>query len=444
MKGKISVWIMALILIFLFSGCSFFEIGNQSSVDGQFYDKVIEDFGVMKDVQPYTVKSSVAAFDESAIRYHGRYYLDDQNQAVWISFTNAGFEVTFKGTVLEGDFLTTYADDGKNKPYVAVAIDGDYDPDHAAAVGFSSVGQYRNSTGIQNGYTKHEHVVLAHGLSDDVHTVRIYKRSECQNSRLALLKLSTDGEIFPEVQAKELSLKMEVFGDSVTCGYAVESEDYYENFTTRTENGMKTYANYAANLLNSDLSCVSAGGYPLYHSIYSEYNHPSTVPQLFSMAEFEYQTSFNHPWDNGKYIPDVVVIALGANDGSVLSRFEWGSREYNEFLDSFERSYYSFIDTIYAAYPNTLVVVSDEILEIDGQFMAIADKVTENYKLQGKKIVRAKYEAYTLAKNRTLPGAGHPNAEMQEIAGHELARIIASELNLAIEEGDFWKEYQNQ
>ena len=395
----------------------------------------------MKDVQPYTVKSSVSAFDENAIRYHGRYYRDEQNEAVWISFTNAGFEVTFKGTTLEGDFLTTRADDGKSKPYIAVAIDGDYDPDHAAAVGFSSVGRYRNSTGTQNGYAKHEHIVLAHGLSDDVHTVRIYKRSECQNSRLALVKLSSDGEIFPAVQAKELSLKMEVFGDSVTCGYAVESDDFYENFTTRTENGMKTFANYAANLLNSDISSVSAGGYPLYRSIYSEYNHPSAVPQLFSMAEFEYQTSFDHPWDNDKYIPDVTVIALGANDGSMLSRYEPGSSEYNNFLKKFEESYYSFIDTIYKAYPDTLVVVSDEILEIDEHFSVIADKVTEHYKEEGKKIVRAKYEAYNLAKDRMLPGAGHPNAEMQEIAGHELARTIANELNLTLEEGDFWEKY---
>ena len=75
---------------------------------------------------------------------------------------------------------------------------------------------------------------------------------------------------------------------------------------------MKTYANYCANLLNADLSCVSAGGYPLYKSIYSEYNHPSDVPSMLSMAEFEYQTSFDHPWDNSLFVPDAVIIALGA------------------------------------------------------------------------------------------------------------------------------------
>jgi lysophospholipase L1-like esterase len=404
-----------------------------------YYDKIVEGFGAVQNVAPYTVRSSVSAFDESAIRYHGRYYRDAENGAVWISFTNAGFEVTFKGTTLEGDFLATNANDVKNKPYVGVAVDGDYDPDHATAIAFTDGGTYNNATGTQNGYTKHEHVVLAHGLSDEWHTVRIYKRSECLNSRLALLQLSSDGEIAEQVQAKELPLKMEVYGDSVTCGYAVESDDYYENFTTRTENGMKTYANYAANLLNSDISSVSAGGYPLYWSRWSENNTPSTVPDFFSRAEIEYQTSFDHPWDNSKYIPDVVVIALGANDISILSQFEEGGKEYNDFIENFEKSYYAFFDKIYAAYPNTLIVVSEEIIDLHPAFTAVADKVTENYRAQGKKIVRAKYDAQSLAKDRTMPGAGHPNAEMQKIAGYELARVIAQELNITLQEDDFLK-----
>jgi lysophospholipase L1-like esterase len=423
-----------LVAVSLLAGCA-----EQPS---PFYDKVIEDFGVFKNVAAYTVSSSVSALDEDAIRYHGRYYKDEENQAVWISFTNAGFEVTFKGTTLEGDFLATNAGDIKNKPYVAVAIDGDYDPDHAAAVGFTEGGTYNNATGTQNGFTKHEHVVLAHGLSDEWHTVRIYKRSECLNSRLALLRLASDGEIAEKVQAKDLSLKMEVYGDSVTCGYAVESDNYYENFTTRTENGMKTYANYAANLLNSDISSVSAGGYPLYWSRWSENNTPSTVPDFFSRAEIAYQTDFDHPWDNSKYIPDVVVIALGANDISILSQLEEGGAEYKDFVENFEKSYYAFFDRIYNAYPNTLIVVSDEILDLHPAFVEVADRVTEDYRAQGKKIVRAKYDAQDLAKDRTMPGEGHPNAEMQKIAGYELAQVIAQELSLNLKEDNFMEDYR--
>jgi lysophospholipase L1-like esterase len=164
---------------------------------------------------------------------------------------------------------------------------------------------------------------------------------------------------------------------------------------------------------------------------------------MFSMAEIEYQTNTIHTWDNNKYIPDVVIIALGANDNSILSQYADDSKEYSDFVASFEQSYYDFIDQIYKAYPDTLVVVSDEILELNKAFTDVADIVTENYKSQGKKIVRATYEARNLSKDRNMPGAGHPNAEMHKIAGYELARIIADELNITINEGNFWQNYKN-
>ena len=432
MKKAISLMALLTCAIVL-TGCA------ETEAKTDFYDKIVEDFGVIKDVESYTVNSTVSCFSEEKLKYHGRYYGDTANDAVWISYTDAGFEVTFKGTVLEGDFLATSADDRKSKPYIAVTVDNDYDPDHATPVAFTSIGKYANGTAVGGGVSRHEHVVLCHGLTDDVHTVRVYKRSECQNSRLAVRSVSTDGEILP-VQAKQLGLKLEFYGDSVTCGYAVESDSYYERFTTRTENGMKTYANYAANLLNADISAVCAGGYPMYRSIYSENNHPSDIPSMISMAEFEYQTSFDHPWDNSLYVPDVVVIALGANDGSVLGKMTAGSKEYEEFLANFRAAYYSFIDKLYKLYPETLIVISDEIL-YTGVFSEIADEICSDLDSKGKNVVRAKYTAEALAKDRTYPGEGHPNKEMHLIAGHQLAKVIADKLGLVFDDGEFWKDY---
>ena len=406
-----------------------------------FYDKVVEDFGVPTGVSAYTVKDSIAALDTTTLKYHGRYFEDTASSCVWISFTNSGFEITFEGTTLEGDFLATHADDVKNKPFVAVAIDNDYDPERAEPIQFSSNGKYANGKAIGGGISEHKHVVLAHDLPYGVHTVRVYKRSECQCSRLAVRSLATDGKILP-VQAKELGLKLEFYGDSVTCGYGVESPDFYENFNTRTENGLKTYANYAANLLNADISCVSAGGYPLYQSIYSENNNPSDIPSFLHMAEFEYQTSFDHSWDNSKYVPDAVIIALGANDGSKLRQYEAGSKEYNDFLTNFRATYYSFIDSIFQTHPDTLVVISDEVLDIFEGFSTIADEVAADLAAQGKNVMRVKFTSSTLAKDKVLPGGGHPNKEMHLIAGHQLAKALAERFNIPFDDSDFWLDYE--
>jgi|GEM_PF-1181730 len=425
---------------FLVIFCLLFSSACASGRGDGFYDKIIEDFGVKKDAVSFDVNDTASCFDGRFVHYHGRYFEDKDIGAVWISYTNAGFELTFSGTAISADFLATRADDVKSKPYIAVAVDNDYDPDHAEPIALTVGGKYSNGEHIGGGVSEHKRITLACGLEDGVHTVRVYKRSECQNSRLAVRSFSTDGAILP-VQEKPLGLKMEFFGDSVTCGYAVESDDFYENFTTRTENGMKTYANYAANLLNADISTVAAGGYPLYRSIYSEYNHPSDIPSMLKMAEFEYQTSFDHPWDNSKYIPDVVVIALGANDGSVLGNLSPSSPEYNEFLENFERAYHSFIEEIYKVYPSTLIVISDEILSIGDVFGMIADRVVAEEAAKGNNVMRVRFTAESVAKDRTLPGAGHPNAEMQRIAGHELARALAERLGVRIDEGDFWTAY---
>ena len=67
-------------------------------------------------------------------------------------------------------------------------------------------------------------------------------------------------------------------------------------------------------------------------------------------------------------------------------------------------------------------MISDEILYIDNRFVTVMDQLVEEY--HSSKIIRAKYTAYDKAKDKTLPGEGHPNKEMQKLAGLELAEII--------------------
>jgi len=400
-----------------------------SSCGSKFYDKVDHDFGIEKNISPYTINDTKSVNESNIFKFHGRYYFDSTTQAMFFNFSNSGFEVTFTGTTLEGYFLTTQADNDVNRPYLAVCIDNNYDPNKATPIQLTSTIN-SNSQGKENGYFKHQHIVLAHDLENKEHTIRIYKRSECQNSKIGIKSISSDGTI-NSVKPKDFSLKMEFFGDSVTCGYAVESPDYYERFSTRTENAMKTYANYAGNILNADVSLVSSGGFPMYKSKYSQGCNPDNVPALFSLADLGWGQTYCAPWDNTKYIPDVVVIALGANDGSILQTYQKGSSQYNDFLAHYKSSYISFLDTIYNAYPSTLVVISDEILPIDTAFTNIMDDIVTEYNLEHspeKPIIRAKYNAYKDAKDRMLPGEGHPNHEMQKLAGQELATLISNTL----------------
>ena len=405
--------------------------------NGGFYDKVDREFGVTTNVTPYTVKDTKSISDTSYFAWHGRHYTNSKLNAEFFSWSNAGFEVTFTGTTLEACLYSTNADSDHDRPYLAVSIDNDYDPSKATPIQLTS-STHSNSDAKESGYFRHPHVVLAHDLENKEHTVRVYKRSEINNSKVALKSVSTDGSFSP-VKAKELSLKMEFFGDSVTCGYAVESDDYFENFSTRTENSMKSFANYAANYLNADASLISCGGYPIYRSEYAKGN-PKNIPDMFHNADNDWNTKTVIPWDNSRYIPDVVVIALGANDRSYLNTFEAGSEGWNAAIKSYEDKYVEFLDEIFKSYPSTQVVISDEILPLGDVYPKAMDRILSSYNASHTlehPLLRMNFKAYLQAKNKTMPGAGHPNEEMQHLAGRELAKMLSEKLGYAFTDDKF-------
>ena len=408
-----------------------------NSEEHEFYSKYDFDFGIVKNVTPYEIKDTVTIKDNvEAFKFHGRHYFNSTINAEFFGFSNSGFEVSFYGTSLEGCFYATKADDNDNRPYIAVSIDNDYDPDKAIPIQLTTKTN-SNSDGYEGGFSRHSKIVLAHDLPLGNHTVRIYKRSECNNSKVAIKSVSCDGNIDRVVKSKNLNLKLEFFGDSVTCGYAVESDDFYENFSTRTENATKSFANYCANYLNADVSLVSAGGYPMYKSAYSEGCTPDNIPDMFSLASIDWNTNPLIQWDNSRYVPDVVVIALGANDGSYLEQHK---NVTDLVVGKYKTKYIGFLDKIFETYPDCVVVVSDEILTIDEHYENEMDEIVESYNSSHTlkhNLIRMKYNAFNLSKDKTLPGAGHPNQTMQHIAGKELANKLSQEFDYQIFDDDF-------
>ncbi len=136
--------------LFMATGCGSSN-GNKS-----FYDKVDREFGVVSNVAPYTVKDTKTINDTEYFKWHGRHYKDNGLNAEFFSWSNAGFEVTFVGTTLEAHLYTTNADRDKDRPYIAVSIDNDYDPSHATAIQLTSL-DHSNAEGKTGGYFSHPH-----------------------------------------------------------------------------------------------------------------------------------------------------------------------------------------------------------------------------------------------------------------------------------------------
>lgn len=390
----------------------------------QFYDKVDQDFGA-KGVSSITVSDTISLSSDGIdkVKFHGRYYYDEKLNSTWFDFSNSGFEVTFTGTSLEGAFYATNAGDDTNRPYMAVFIDNNYDSSKEIPIKLTTSGTGKNGDKYNSSYSYHPRVLLADGLENTKHTVRVYKRSESNVSHIGLKSLSTDGS-FNDLEAKKLDYKMEVFGDSVSCGYGVDSSDYYQKFCSQTEDATKSFTNVCANLLNSDISTIACGGYPIYKSKYSASCLPGAIPDMFSYSSVQWYTTDIKTWDNSKYIPDFVVIALGANDCSIYNELDSSNKE--EFVVKYKQAYSSFINLIFDTYPDTNVIVSEEIIPINEDIAKANKEVVSQYNLTNthKVLTYFSTDAAEKATDQTRPGEGHPNKEMQSLAGKDLFNHI--------------------
>ncbi len=355
------------------------------------------------------VSNTITPINEDNIKWLGRTYYNESEQVRYMNFTASGFEVTFYGTSLSMEYVATNVNDNHHRPYISVMLDGETDPNYARVI------RITKSSGS---------VTLVEGLVKGYHTVSVYKRSECSSSHFGIKNISTDGEFV--AKNDEDKLKIEIFGDSLTCGYGVESSDPTNDFTTREENGLKTYGFYAAKALDADLSLVSASGFPLYKSPYSIYYQVDNIPDMFSYADFDGNTSYSNynSWDNSKFIPDVVVINLGANDGAYFNSLkENNATNYDSELNNFKAKYHEFLDKIYAAYPNTKVIMTSNMLPMNEDVVKSIEEVYNEYKTTHA-VTYLEFTSHSIG--GTLGAQWHPNEAMQLYAGAELAEAIST------------------
>lgn len=345
------------------------------------------------------------------IKWFGRTYYDKKENITYFNFSASGFEVSFYGTKVSATIIATNTDNINNKPYLSVLVDDETNIDKAIVIELNKPKQ---------------NIVLIDGLKKGNHKIKVYKRSECEVSHTGIQSIETDGTFLPIT--KERKLKIEIYGDSLTCGYQVEGKKYDEEFSTKYENSLKSYGFYASNELNAELSLICAGGFPIYKSEYTKDYNIKTIPDMFDMADFDTNTTLKSykVWDHTNFIPDIVVINLGANDGSSYVNCKTDD-EKNNFICNFKEKYIHFVDKINNTYNNVPIIAYTTMIEFN-----------PNIKLAIKDVINKYDNVFELNSNclkvgGIMPGRGHPNNEMQKYAGHELAILIKDILNSKIQ-----------
>lgn len=235
---------------------------------------------------PSQETSGVIGADDPNIRYVGRFNFADRKKAVF-DWPGVSIYARFGGTR-----CAVRLRDGSN--LYAVSVDGG--------------SPFVLPTDTGSVYT------IAQGLADTVHTVLIRKRTEAFVGRAEFLGFILDKGRKLLAQDPVRDRRIEVIGNSITCGYGVEGTSASCAFSKETEDASKSYAALVAEDLNADVSMVAYSGRGVVRN-YGDKNRtsPDPMPSLYNRTCCYDSTG---KWDFTGWAPQAVIINLGTNDFS--------------------------------------------------------------------------------------------------------------------------------
>lgn len=267
--------------------------------------------------------------NEDNVKLTGRGIYDEDDN-FWCALSGSGFECHFKGRALTlklvGDGASEKPANDENWARYAVYVNG-----------------IRTAEGLLDSIQKT--VPVIESSKETEADIKFIKLSECAMSTFGICPIECDGEITP---IPEKPLKLEIIGDSITCGYGVDEYDPAAHFKTATEDFTKAYSYKTAKLLDADVRAFSISGWGIISGYVDSPEKPPLTDQLlppyytkvgFSHEKFDDRDGLapqDTDWNFGNYVPGLIVVNLGTNDDSWCKghedRYELYAQKYADFL----------------------------------------------------------------------------------------------------------------
>lgn len=174
---------------------------------------------------------------------------------------------------------------------------------------------------------------VTHDLAPGEHIVKLIKATESFGGATTILgfQLDTGAKILPVARPKR---RIEIVGDSISCGFGVEASGPEEPFSLGTENAARAYGSLAAQLLHAGYTCVAWTGRKMWPD--------NTVPEIYDRTFARKETPL---WNFKINIPDAVIINLGTNDFGKETPDETG----------WIAAYRKFIARVRSHYPDAVI-----------------------------------------------------------------------------------------
>ncbi|HOZ78464.1 MAG TPA: SGNH/GDSL hydrolase family protein [Ferruginibacter sp.] len=265
------------------------------------------------------------AFNDSQLAYDGR--IRYTNEAAILSWPGSAIHINFSGTEIKGSFSES---DTAN--YYNVIIDG-------KIISRMHFDKERKT------YT------LASGLENRAHSLKLFKRTEWDKGSTSFYSFSgKDLKILPPPAKPKR--KIEFYGNSISCGYAIEdlTTDMGIGFF---ENNYNAFPAVTARHFNAQYSCIAKSGIGITVSWF-----PLLMKEMYNRLNPEDSGS---KWDFSQYTPDIVVINLMQNDYWITNmpdndqfKLRFGNKKPTS--DYIIGEYKSFVQSVRTQYPAAKII----------------------------------------------------------------------------------------
>jgi hypothetical protein len=327
-------------------------------------------------------------FNSPNISYEGR--IDFKNNAATLYWSGSNINLNFKGSE-----ISAILKDADTANYYNVIIDD------------KVVSKIQLDT-LKKTY------LLASGLSNENHKIQLFKRTEWDKGTTYFYGFETNENTKLLPKSKPKKRKIEFFGNSITCGYAIEDYSINDSRSGHFENNYLTYAALTARHFDAQYHCTSRSGIGITISW-----HPEIMPEIYDLINPNDEKS---KWDFNKYTPDIVVVNLLQNDSYLVKfsnheqfkkRFGTVAPTKDFIIDAYEK----FIKSIRLKYPKAHIICALGSMDITKEGSIWPSYVTKAVNnLNDKKI----YTHFFKFKNSD----GHPKIEEQKQMADSLITFI--------------------
>lgn len=287
------------------------------------------------------------------------------------------------------------------------------------AIGFIIDGEIIGKVLIEE-HNKDIVIDIAEDLEDKVHDLILYKRGDSAHY-FDFYGIILDKECYIESPEEKSNKRIECFGDSVSAGEVSEAIDYVGKIDPEGHEGIYSnswysYSMITARNLGAEINNNAQGGIAVMDG--TGYFNPSKnylgLESTYDKLRYNSELGYCNKWDFSKYIPQVVIMALGQNDAHPENYID----KDLERKEKWKAKYGYIIKELRNNYPNALFVVITTILGHSKGWDDALDEMVEE--LNDEKIVRFKF------KRNGCGTPGHIRISEAEEMASELSSFIES------------------